>query len=170
MQNGAPLPDWMEFDSQARKITGMPPKGSRELNLRVIAQGPEARASDSFILRIDASAAGAKSSALPISEKAPTSSAKSSAAQPTASPKPIASDGIAKRFVQAKALTSRSEAQAFANEIKRRVGMQAFVRKTEKRNPPLYRVIIPAFSNQDIRPIQQNLEIMGVTDSFVVRK
>ena len=167
MQSGAPLPDWLKFDPQSRKITGTPPKGSRELNLRVIAQGPEARASDSFVLRIDASASIAKSPTLPKSTNEAPNSSKPSAAGPRATPK---ASGIAERFVQAKALTSRSEAQAFANEIRRRVGMQAFVRKTEKRTPPLYRVIIPAFSGGDIRSIQQNLKTIGVTDSFVVRK
>ena len=145
-----------------------PPAGRRELSLRIIAQGPEARASDSFILRIDD-----KASEVRPPKAEPTVSAVPEVLTPVAQAKvepTKAPSGVADRFVQAKALSSRSEAQDFAKEIKNRVGMQAFVRKTQKRNPPLYRVIIPAFSSEDIRSIQQNLEIIGITDSFVVRK
>jgi hypothetical protein len=176
-QSGAPLPDWLKFDPTTRTLSGAPPEGRRELSLRVVAQGPEARTSDSFILRIDPSA----------SDAVPLTSAVAAAASPTASaiavakpqarqetkPKAklkVAPSGLADRFVQAKALSSKTDANAFAAEIKNRVGMQAFVRRTQKRNPPLYRVIIPAFSKEDIRSIQKNLEIIGVTDSFVVRK
>jgi len=168
MQSGAPLPDWLNFDPKTRTISGTPPAGRRELSLRIIAQGPEARASDSFILRIDD-----KASEVRPPKAEPTVSAVPEVLTPVAPAKvepTKAPSGVADRFVQAKALSSRSEAQDFAKEIKNRVGMQAFVRKTQKRNPPLYRVIIPAFSSEDIRSIQQNLEIIGITDSFVVRK
>ncbi|MGB2207946.1 MAG: SPOR domain-containing protein, partial [Parvibaculales bacterium] len=78
--------------------------------------------------------------------------------------------GQASRFVQAKALSSREDAQKFADRVKNSVGLQAFVRKTKRRNPPLYRVIIPAFSRQDIQPILQSLRKIGVNDAFVTRQ
>ena len=170
-QSGAALPDWLEFDPKTRTISGTPPEGRRELSLRVIAQGPEARTSDSFILRIDPSAADAMPPVVPPIAALPVEPVATPKPQATPKEKPkAATSGTADRFVQAKALSARDDAQAFAAEIKNRVGMQAFVRKTQRRNPPLYRVIIPAFSREDIRSIQQNLEIIGVTDSFVVRK
>lgn len=169
MQSGAPLPDWLKFDPKSRTISGTPPKGRSELSLRVIAQGPDARASDSFILNLNAAALEVKSSNVAPVVKA-TPKAVAPAIKPKVTPKPAASSAIADRFVQAKALLSRDEAQNFAEEIKQRVGMQAFVRQTLRRNPPLYRVIIPAFSREGIKGIQQNLEIIGVNDSFVVRK
>lgn len=175
-QTGAPLPDWLKFDEKSRRIFGNPPEGARELNLRIVAQGPEGRASDSFILRIGQISSKGNSKTPPkttIAAPKVAAQAVVPQANPSASispPKANKAPSVADRFVQAKALTSRNEANKFAAEIKNKTGLQAFVRKTKKRKVPLFRVIIPAFSKDDIRPIQQALQRLGVTDSFVVRQ
>ena len=143
MQDGTALPDWLSFDSNLRKISGTPPQSQMQLSLRVIAQGPEARATDGFVLQLDeAKRAGPKPSdrrpppvfAPPKSTTKPVNVAK---------PKVKAPSGQAARFVQAKALSSRAAAQKFADRVGSSTGLEAFVRKTKRRNPPLYRVIIP---------------------------
>ncbi|MGB0478449.1 MAG: TolC family protein, partial [Parvibaculales bacterium] len=53
MQDGTALPDWLSFDGNSRKISGTPPKSQMQLSLRVIAQGPEVRATDGFVLQLD---------------------------------------------------------------------------------------------------------------------
>ena len=169
MQDGTALPDWLSFNESLRRISGTPPKRQMQLSLRVIAQGPEARATDSFILQLDDARKG---SALEIENTARASTDK------LPNPKPAKQDslasskkstGQASRFVQAKALSSRSKAQGYADKIEQQTGMKAFVRRTKRRNPPLYRVIIPAFARQDIPPIIQALKGMGINDSFVTR-
>jgi hypothetical protein len=72
-------------------------------------------------------------------------------------------------FVQAKALNSLAKAQKFSDKIKNTVGLQSFVRKTKRLNPPMYRVIIPAFSPDDVPSIMQALERVGVRDAFMTR-
>lgn len=170
MQDGTALPDWLSFDGNLRKISGTPPQSQMQLSLRVIAQGPEARATDGFVLQLD--------DAKKASPKASTRRTPAVLAQPAPVAKPVttakpavkAPTGQASRFVQAKALSSREDAQKFADRVKNSVGLQAFVRKTKRRNPPLYRVIIPAFSRQDIQPILQSLKKIGVNDAFVTRQ
>ena len=168
MQDGTALPDWLSFDGNLRKISGVPPQELMQLSLRVIAQGPVARATDSFILRLD----NAKKTSTAKNEKiAPIAAApvaKPVAATPAPAPTRTAT-GQASRFVQAKALSSRVDAQKYANKIKNTVGLQSFVRKTKRRNPALYRVIIPAFSRQDIPSIMEALKKMGINDAFVTR-
>lgn len=171
MQDGTALPDWLNFDGNLRKISGTPPQQKMQLSLRVIAQGPEVRATDSFILRLDnaqrtpLSKPAAK--VTPIVAEAPVQKPALAIAKPTRSEN---SSGQASRFVQAKALSSRADAQEYADRIKNTVGLQAFVRKTKRRNPPLYRVIIPAFSREDIPQILQALKRIGVNDAFVTRQ
>lgn len=169
MQDGTALPDWLSFDESLRRISGTPPKRQMQLSLRVIAQGPEARATDSFILQLDDAQKGSgletkNTARAPIAKLAKPKPAKQ--ASPASSKK---STGQASRFVQAKALSSRGKAQGYADKIEQQTGMKAFVRKTKRRNPPLYRVIIPAFARQDIPPIIQALKGMGIDDSFVTR-
>lgn len=165
MQDGTALPDWLSFDGNLRKISGVPPQQQMQLSLRVIAQGPDARATDSFILRLD----DAKKTAITKTEKAAPIAA-APVAKPVA-PKPTpAATGQASRFVQAKALSSRLDAQKYADKIENTVGLKSFVRKTKRRNPPLYRVIIPAFSRQDIPSIIQALKKMDINDAFVARE
>ena len=165
MQDGTALPDWLSFDGNLRKISGVPPQQQMQLSLRVIAQGPDARATDSFILRLD----DAKKTAITKTEKAAPIAA-APVAKPVA-PKPTpAATGQASRFVQAKALSSRLDAQKYADKIENTVGLKSFVRKTKRRNPPLYRVIIPAFSRQDIPSIIQALKKMDINDAFVTRE
>jgi outer membrane protein TolC len=169
MQDGTALPDWLSFDSNLRKISGVPPQQQMQLSLRVIAQGPEIRATDSFILRLDDAKKAA--AAKPVKVAAATPVVAAPIAKPVA-PKPTVAQGTAgqaTRFVQAKALSSRADAQKYADRIKNMVGLQSFVRKTKRRNPPLYRVIIPAFSRQDVAPIIQSLKKMGINDAFVTR-
>ena len=169
MQDGTALPDWLSFDESLRRISGTPPKRQMQLSLRVIAQGPEARATDSFILQLDDARKG---SGLEIEStaRAPTAKlAKPKPAKQASSRSSKKSTGQASRFVQAKALSSRGKAQGYADKIEQQTGMKAFVRKTKRRNPPLYRVIIPAFARQDIPPIIQALKGMGIDDSFVTR-
>ena len=164
MQDGTALPDWLSFEGNLRKISGAPPQQQMQLSLRVVAQGPQARATDSFILRLDDA------------QKAPAAKAATIAPKPIHTPTPApkapnaSTQGQASRFVQAKALSSRAGAQEFATKIKNTVGMQAFVRKTKRRNPPLYRVIIPAFSQQDVKPIIDALKKIGINDAFVTRQ
>ena len=169
MQDGTALPDWLSFDGNLRKISGVPPQQQMQLSLRVIAQGPDARATDSFILRLD----DAKKTAITKTEKAaPIAAApvaKPVAPKPTPAPT-AAATGQASRFVQAKALSSRLDAQKYADKIENTVGLKSFVRKTKRRNPPLYRVIIPAFSRQDIPSIIQALKKMDINDAFVARE
>ncbi|MDA8666848.1 SPOR domain-containing protein [Alphaproteobacteria bacterium] len=173
MQNGTRLPDWLSFDPVTRKISGRPPKKQMQLSLRAIAQGPEIRATDSFILRIDNGAQNAPKA------KTPAPFAKSTAAKPdakpvitapVATPKPAATNGEASRFVQAKALRDRTAARKYADRIIAKTGLPTFVRKTKRRNPPLYRIIIPAFSRSEIKSIREQLSTMGITDSFVTRQ
>ena len=38
MQDGTALPDWLSFDGNLRKISGVPPQELMQLSLRVIAQ------------------------------------------------------------------------------------------------------------------------------------
>ncbi len=169
MQDGTALPDWLSFDGNLRKISGVPPQQQMQLSLRVIAQGPEARATDSFILRLD----DAKKTAIAKTEKAAPIAAAPVAkpVAPKSTPAPTAAaTGQASRFVQAKALSSRLDAQKYAERIKNTVGLQSFVRKTKRRNPPLYRVIIPAFSRQDIPSIIKALKKMEISDAFVTRE
>lgn len=168
MQDGTALPDWLSFDGNLRKISGVPPKSKMQISLRVIAQGPEARATDGFILRLDET----KNISRPAAVPTPPKPAAKPVAAPVAVPKPAAkaASGQASRFVQAKALSSRAEASKFVARVKNSVGLQAFVRKTKRLNPPLYRVIIPAFSQQDIQPILQALKKIGVNDAFVTRQ
>ena len=170
MQDGTALPDWLSFDGNLRKISGTPPQSQMQLSLRVIAQGPEARATDGFVLQLDdAKKASPKAS----TRRTSTVSAPAvPAAKPVTAGKPAvkAPTGQASRFVQAKALSSRADAQKFADRVKKSVGLQAFVRKTKRRNPPLYRIIIPAFSRQDIQPILQSLKKIGINDAFVTRQ
>ena len=140
-----------------------------QLSLRVIAQGPEARATDSFILQLDDAQKG---SGLEAKNTARAPTAKLAKPKPAKQASPASSKkstGQASRFVQAKALSSRGKAQGYADKIEQQTGMKAFVRKTKRRNPPLYRVIIPAFARQDIPPIIQALKGMGIDDSFVTR-
>ena len=173
MQSGAPLPDWLRFDEADRRIFGTPPENAGDLNLRLVAQGPQGRASDSFILRI-----GTATKVQPVvAQPAPAVSSPAPLIVPpvappvtVSEPQPQTEEQPAELFVQAKALTTRADALAYAEEIKDRVGMQAFVRKTRRRKVPLYRVIIPAFSTDGVIAIQQSLELMGVTDSFVVTR
>ena len=137
-----------------------------QLSLRVIAQGLEARATDSFILRLD----NATKTSTAKNEKIVTIAAAPVAKPVAATPAPTrTATGQASRFVQAKALSSRVDAQKYANKIKNTVGLQSFVRKTKRRNPALYRVIIPAFSRQDIPSIMEALKKMGINDAFVTR-
>ena len=165
MQDGTALPDWLSFDGNLRKISGVPPQQQMQLSLRVIAQGPDTRATDSFILRLD----DAKKTAITKTGKAAPIAA-APVAKPVA-PKPTpAATGQASRFVQAKALSSRLDAQKYADKIENTVGLKSFVRKTKRRNPPLYRVIIPAFSRQDIPSIIQALKKMDINDAFVARE
>ena len=169
MQDGTALPDWLSFDESLRRISGTPPKRQMQLSLRVIAQGPEARATDSFILQLDDARKG---SGLEIESTARAPTAKLAEPKPAKQASPASSKkstGQASRFVQAKALSSRGKAQGYADKIEQQTGMKAFVRKTKRRNPPLYRVIIPAFARQDIPPIIQALKGMGIDDSFVTR-
>ena len=168
MQDGTALPDWLSFDGNSRKISGTPPKSQMQLSLRVIAQGPEVRATDGFVLQLDDAK---KSSAKGSTRRTPAVLTQPLAKPVTAAqPAVKAPTGQASRFVQAKALSSRKDAQKFADRVKNSVGLQAFVRKTKRRNPPLYRVIIPAFSRQDIKPILQSLKKIGVNDAFVTRQ
>jgi serine protease inhibitor len=44
------------------------------------------------------------------------------------------------------------------------------VRKTKRLNPPLYRVIIPAFSREESRAIRETLKGIGVSDAFITRQ
>ena len=169
MQDGTALPDWLSFDESLRRISGTPPKRQMQLSLRVIAQGPEARATDSFILQLDDARKG---SGLEIASTARAPTVKLAKPKPAKQASPASSKkstGQASRFVQAKALSSRGKAQGYADKIEQQTGMKAFVRKTKRRNPPLYRVIIPAFARQDIPPIIQALKGMGIDDSFVTR-
>jgi len=169
MQDGTALPDWLSFDESLRRISGTPPKRQMQLSLRVIAQGPEARATDSFVLQLDDAR---KASGLEVvnTPQAPTAKLpKPKPAKQASLASSKTSIGQASRFVQAKALSSRSRAQGYADKIEQQTGMKAFVRKTKRRNPPLYRVIIPAFARQDIPPIIQALKGMGINDSFVTR-
>ena len=177
MQDGTALPDWLSFDPKLRKISGLPPRQQMQLSLRVIAQGPEARATDSFILRLD-DAKRVTAKAKKIAPKLSAPVAKPDALKPPAplakpiAPKPTptaAPTGQASRFVQAKALSSRVAAKKYAEKIKNTVSLEAFVRKTKRRKPPLYRVIIPAFSRQDIPSIMEALKKMGINDAFVTR-
>ena len=165
MQDGTALPDWLSFDPKLRKISGLPPRQQMQLSLRVIAQGPEARATDSFILRLD-DAKRVTAKAKKIAPKLSAPVAKPIAPKPTPTAAPT---GQASRFVQAKALSSRVAAKKYAEKIKNTVGLEAFVRKTKRRKPPLYRVIIPAFSRQDIPSIMEALKKMGINDAFVTR-
>ena len=136
-----------------------------QLSLRVIAQGPEVRATDGFVLKLDDAKKAAPKAGVRRAQAKP-------AAKPVSNAKPavVAPSGQASLFVQAKALSSRTDAQKFSDRVKNTVGLQAFVRKTKRRNPPLYRVIIPAFSRQDIQPILQSLKKIGVNDAFVTRQ
>jgi outer membrane protein TolC len=168
MQNGTRLPDWLSFDPATRKISGRPPKKQMQLSLRVIAQGPEIRATDSFILQIGNSAQNAPKAkksepiAKPIAKPAPK--------PVSAAPKPTATDKQANRFVQAKALSNRTAARKFADGIIAKTGLPTFIRKTKRLNPPLYRIIIPAFSRSEIKSIREQLSAIGITDSFVTRQ
>ena len=163
MQDGTALPDWLLFDPDTRKIFGEAPTTASQLSLRIIAQGPEVRATDSFILNISNEAKQAK---------APKASkSREAKAAPKRMVSPVEQQrGQATRFVQAQALSSRLDAQKFADQLKSSSGLQTFVRKTKKRNPPLYRVIIPAFSRQEINSIIRSLKEQGINDAFVTRQ
>lgn len=165
MQDGTRLPDWLSFDPLTRKFSGRPPKKQMQLSLRVIAQGPKVRATDSFILRIGNGAATA-----PIAQKTAAPSAAIPVQKVEKKAAPQADKGQAYRFVQVKALSGRSSARKYADEISAKTGLTIFVRKTKKRNPPLYRVITPAFSRQEIKTIREALAGIGITDSFVTRQ
>ncbi|NCF79620.1 MAG: hypothetical protein GWP34_06935, partial [Alphaproteobacteria bacterium] len=173
MQNGTRLPDWLSFDPVTRKISGRPPKMQMQLSLRAIAQGPEIRATDSFVLHIDNSVKNARKAKRPApvaKSDAAKTDAKTVIAAPVAAPKPASTNGEAYRFVQAKALSDRTAARKYADRIIARTGLPTFVRKTKRLNPPLYRIIIPAFSRSEIKSIREQLNAMGIADSFVTRQ
>jgi hypothetical protein len=188
MQDGTALPDWVSFDSDLRKISGVPPKEKMQLSLRVIAQGPKTRITDSFVLRLDDAKNGVSAkrqktpAAAPVPITIPVTPESTSAPilaptvaplkAPTAPKAPISTQAPKSEppgFVQAKALNSRAKAQKFSDKIKNTVGLQSFVRKTKRLNPPMYRVIIPAFSSDDVPSIMQALERVGVRDAFMTR-
>jgi outer membrane protein TolC len=191
-QNGAPLPDWLVFNPAERFLGGEAPMERGELNLRLVAQGPDKRASDSFILKI-----GQKYETAPLPAKSPAPAATSpvpaapspvpaapaiaaQAVEPvgpakpvkqvksTASAKPAASN-TAPYFVQAKAFRQYKVAKKFADSVNMRVGLQTFVRKTKRRKPALYRVIIPAFSRENTEMIIDRLRVLDINDAFVTR-
>ena len=188
MQDGTALPDWVSFDSDLRKISGVPPKEKMQLSLRVIAQGPKTRITDSFVLRLDDAKNGASAKrqktpaaapvpiTIPVTPEstsapilAPTVAPLKAPTAPKAAISTQAPKSQAPGFVQAKALNSRAKAQKFSDKIKNTVGLQSFVRKTKRLNPPMYRVIIPAFSSDDVPSIMQALERVGVRDAFMTR-
>jgi outer membrane protein TolC len=192
MQDGTALPDWVAFDSDLRKISGVPPKEKMQLSLRVIAQGPERRVTDSFVLQLDDAKKGISTKRQKTPAAAPVPIPIPAAPEPTVAPTvaptpapivapvkappapkaPISTQAPksqAPGFVQAKALNSRAKAQKFSDKIKNTVGLQSFVRKTKRLNPPMYRVIIPAFSPDDVPSIMQALERVGVRDAFMTR-
>ena len=172
-QDGSPLPDWLSFDAAQRGLTGTPPQPMGQLNLRIVAQGPKGRAADSFILQF-----GDMS---PLEE--PTPAVEPNIQPPTPKASPVApvlrrdsdngsddSNKTAYRFLQAKALSDFDEAKTFAANVERLTGMKAFVRKTKRRNPPLYRIIIPAYGPEEIPMIQESLSGIGIQDAFVTRQ
>jgi hypothetical protein len=167
MQNGTRLPDWLSFEPATRKISGRPPKKQMQLSLRVIAQGPEIRVTDSFILQIGNSAQNAPKAKKPAPIAKPIAKP---AAKPVSAAPVAATDKQAYRFVQAKALSNRTAARKFADGITAKIGLPTFIRKTKRRNPPLYRIVIPAFSRSEIKSIREQLSTIGITDSFVTRQ
>ena len=175
MQDGTHLPDWLSFDPLTREISGRAPKNQMQLSMRVIAQGPKIRATDSFILQIgDAEKAAPKAQSKPKPVVPPIAAPQAvKTPSPAASAKPVKQaapqQGQATRFVQIKALSSRMAARKLADANIAKTGLPTFVRKTKKRNPPLYRVIIPAFSRAEITSIRETLKGVGITDSFVTR-
>jgi outer membrane protein TolC len=188
MQDGTALPDWISFDSNLRKISGVPPVEKMQLHLRVIAQGPKTRITDSFVLELndakEAVSAKAKkrSAAAPVPITIPVT--RSDSPEPklikpletlrgsTTTKAPNTAQATTNKsigFVQAKALKSRANAQKFVDKIRNTIGLQSFVRKTKRRKPTMYRVIIPAFSSDDVPSIMQALERVGVRDAFITR-
>jgi outer membrane protein TolC len=181
MQDGTRLPDWLSFDPSSRTISGRPPEKQMQLSLRAIAQGPEIRATDSFILQIGRGAKNARKAAkapkavkaakpAPIISPRPAQAAPVEAAPVEAAPAKPAARGVATRFVQVKALGVRGKAQKYAEDVASKTGLPTFVRKTKRLNPPLYRVIIPAFSREESRAIRETLKGIGVSDAFITRQ
>ncbi|MEL0072645.1 MAG: putative Ig domain-containing protein, partial [Rhodobiaceae bacterium] len=177
-QDGTSLPNWLKFDASARKFFGTPPQDAGNIPIRVIAQYANLRVSDSFILEIPKTGIARQPvAAVPPAIK-PTTSLSSRSAQarkpaPAAQSKPKAKpakrSGTASRFVQIRAFTKYEDAKSFAASSERITGLKAFIRKTKKRNPPLYRIIIPAFNNAEVQSVLAKVREAGITDAFVTR-
>ena len=171
-QDGTSLPNWLEFDAAARRFFGTPPRDAGNIPIRVIAQYANLRVSDSFILEVPKTLAAPKPvSAVPPAIKPNTSlsSRKPAATKRAVAPKSAQRNGTAKFFVQIRAFTKLDDAKSFAASSQRITGLKAFVRKTKKRKPPLYRIIIPAFDNGEVQSVLAKVREAGITDAFVTR-
>lgn len=170
-QDGSNLPTWLRFEPEQRLFTGTAPREMSSISIRVIAQSANERISDNFVLRLDHStkkpvAAVAKPRQA-VQAKATPKSKVAPAVKPKAN---TTASAVASYFVQAKALSSYQDAKNFRDRLANLTGLDVFVRKTKKRSPPLYRVIIPAMSRGDIAPIQSKLRGVDITDAFVTRQ